>query len=106
MSVLFIIFSKARIWPKRSSSRYFGSFIEILTFHWAEIGGGRVPPVIMNLKNLFEFFRMHTANENIKILQSNNSFWRPPWFHLATPRNFTSTTSQHFINDFNISFMS
>jgi len=40
MSVLFIIFSKARIWPKRSSSRYFGSFIEILTFHWAEMGGG------------------------------------------------------------------
>jgi len=65
MSVLFIIFSKARIWPKRSSSRYFGSFIEILTFHWAEIGGGRVPPVIMNLKNLFEFFRMHTANQKM-----------------------------------------
>ena len=57
---------KARIDRKRSSSRYFGSFIEILTFHRAEFGGGRVPPAIMNFENPFEYFRMHTANFFVK----------------------------------------
>jgi hypothetical protein len=62
MSVLFIIFSRARILARRSSCRYFGSFIEIL-FRAGRVGA--TLPVIMNFENLFEFFRTHTANQKM-----------------------------------------
>jgi hypothetical protein len=52
---------------KRSSSRYFGSFIEIL------LRAGRVgatQPVMMNFENQFEFFRTLSADREATKVRS------------------------------------